>query len=72
MTLDDAREALARDNAPSVLYRPCGAGIDRTETGTITSVNESYVFVRYQGLGGSRATDPADLTLLAGKVPGDG
>ena len=65
MTIDEAREALARDDAPRVLYRPRGAGIDRTEEGAITSVNESYVFVRYQGLEGSRATDPDDLTGAA-------
>jgi hypothetical protein len=70
MTLDKAREALARYPDPGVLYHPRGAGIDRTEQGTITSLNDRWVFVRYQGLGGSRATDPADLTLLAGRVDG--
>jgi len=72
MTLDEASEALARYDALRVLYRPRGAGIDRTEEGTITSVNDRWVFVRYQGLEGGRATDPADLTLLGGEVPGDG
>ena len=65
MMLDEAREALARDDAPRVLYRPRGRGIDRTEEGTVTSVNDRYVFVRSRGLEGGRATNPADLTLLA-------
>jgi hypothetical protein len=69
MTLDDAREALARDDGPGVIYRPA---YGPAEEGTITSVNESYVFARFGSGRTSAACSPADLTLLAGKVPGDG
>jgi hypothetical protein len=72
MTLTEAREALARNDAPGVIYRPGGGGIDSTEEGTITSVNDRFVFVRYGRSRTSAATHPADLTLLAGKVTGDG
>lgn len=34
------------------------------EDGVVTSVNERYVFVRYRGDNGSKATSPADLRPL--------
>jgi hypothetical protein len=66
MTLDEAREALRRGET-AVVYRPCPHCDRGTEEGTITSVNGSYVFVRYGRQRGSAATNAADLTLLAGK-----
>jgi hypothetical protein len=60
-TLDEARGRIGN----GVLYRPRGGGIDSTEEGTITSVNESYVFVRFGSSRTSAACDPDDLTLLA-------
>lgn len=35
------------------------------EDGVITSVNDAYVFVRYTGDAGSKATRPGDLDWLA-------
>ena len=68
MTLDEACAHVGH----GVVYYPRGCGPDCAEDGTITSVNDRFVFVRYRVLGAGVATDPADLTLLAGKVPGDG
>jgi hypothetical protein len=34
------------------------------EDGVITSVTSRWVFVRYRGDAGSKATSPGDLTLL--------
>jgi hypothetical protein len=65
MTLDEAREALARYPDPGVLYVPHGQGAEAAEEGTITSVNDRFAFVRYGSSRTSAATDPADLTLLA-------
>ena len=62
MTTEEAREALARDRDPGVVYRPYPGA--EPEEGTITSVNDSYVFVRYGRQRGSVATSPADLELL--------
>lgn len=39
------------------------------EDGVITSVTSRWVFVRYAGDAGSKATNPGDLTLLAAGVP---
>lgn len=64
MTLDEAREHIGH----GVIYRPYIGGLARAEEGTITSVNDSYVFVRYAGDVGSKATSPEDLTLLAAKT----
>jgi hypothetical protein len=56
------------DESATVAYRPsCG----HTEEGVITRVSGTWVFVRYGSQPGAIATDPADLELLAGKVPGD-
>jgi hypothetical protein len=68
MTLDEARAHIG----DGVIYHSCGCEADRDEEGVITSVNDRFVFVCYGVQGGGVATDPADLTLLAGKVPGDG
>jgi hypothetical protein len=62
MTLDEARAHIG----DSVLYRE---GTSHAELGVIASVNESYVFVRYQSehavvIVGSQATSPEDLTLI--------
>lgn len=50
-----------------VIYRPRPhrPWADEPEEGIITSVNDSYVFVRYGGQQTSAATNPADLELLA-------
>jgi hypothetical protein len=71
MTIDEAREALARDDAPGVVYRPHGehrpwAG--PPEQGVITAVGHVWVFVCYGTPGSTpRATNPADLEMLAVK-----
>lgn len=46
-----------------VVYR---AGTSEMEEGVITSVNSSYVFVRYGSNYGSKATNPEDLELIWG------
>jgi hypothetical protein len=58
MTLDEAREHAGE----AVAYRAAGA---LAEDGVITSVGNVAVFVRYAGDLNSKATDPADLTLIA-------
>jgi hypothetical protein len=68
MTIPEARAAMGRRDL-RVVYRPAHG---KLEYGQITNVNDHYVFVRYEGSETSRATDPADLELLARKVPGDG
>jgi hypothetical protein len=72
MTLDEARASIGH----GVMYRPHGehrpwAG--PPEEGVITDVGHVWVFVCYGTPGSTpRATNPADLELLAGKVPADG
>ncbi len=61
MTLDEARKRVDS----GVVYR---TAYGRTEDGVITSVNDSYVFVRYAGDQISKATDPQSLELLSGGV----
>lgn len=41
----------------------------RKEDGMITSVNDTYVFVRYAGDQHSKATSPEDLELLCSNSP---
>jgi hypothetical protein len=67
MTIDEARANIGRD----VLWRPPGGGAASTEEGVITSVTDRRVFVRFTSQV-SYAISPADLTLLAGKVPDGG
>lgn len=62
MTLDEAREHIGH----GVIYRPYAPELDAVEQGEITSVSDSYVFVRYKGDQHAKATAPALLTLLAG------
>lgn len=69
MTLDEAREAL-RQRDVRVIYRQSGWCDCGAEEGEITAVRGAYVFVRYGWDQHSKATRPADLELLAGKVPG--
>lgn len=59
MTLDEARECIGH----KVIYMAGTAAL--AEEGVITSVNDSYVFVRYGTQAGSQATRPADLTPLS-------
>lgn len=59
MTLDQARALLGA----GVVYRPFPGGLP--EDGVITSVTDRWVFVRYRGDVGAKATDPAQLTPLA-------
>lgn len=61
MTLDDARNKIGS----KVIYR---TAYGRTEEGVITSVNASYVFVRYGSDVTSKATAADALELLAGYV----
>jgi hypothetical protein len=58
VTLDEARQHIGR----GVVYQACSHC--PREDGVITSVNDAYVFVRYAGDQQSKATNPADLTLL--------
>ena len=58
MTLDEARSHVG----DGVVYRP-SHGV--AEEGTITSVNDRFVFVRYGSRRTSAATEPGALTLLA-------
>lgn len=58
MTLNEARNHIG----DGVVYAPSHG---RREDGVITGVSDRYAFVRYAGDGHSKATDPADLTLLA-------
>jgi len=64
MTLDEARASIGRD----VLWLPPDGTADSAEEGTITSVNDRWVFVRFGDgpSGASIAADPADLALIAG------
>ena len=61
MTIDEARAHIG----DGVAYLRRGGCIDSAEEGTIASVNDRWVFVRYGTSRTSIATDPADLTLLA-------
>ena len=58
ITLESAAEHIGA----KVIY-DSGHGL---EEGVITSVNKTYVFVRYGSHVHSTATYPADLTFLAG------
>jgi len=62
MTLDEAREHVGA----GVVYRPRPDA--SAEDGTITSVNERWVFVRYTGNPQPQATAPQHLTLLADTI----
>jgi hypothetical protein len=57
MTIDE----VADNVGAGVVYEPRD---DVREDGVITSVSASYVFVRYRGDDGSKATCASDLTLL--------
>lgn len=60
MTLEEARNHIG----DSVIYTPFeGCDASELEFGTITSVNDSYVFVRYGNDTISKATRPSDLRL---------
>lgn len=58
MTLDEARANIGN----GVVYTPAHGFA--AEQGVITGVSEEWVFVRY-GISGSKATDPAALSLLS-------
>lgn len=58
MTLDEARANIGN----GVVYRPAHGP---AEDGTITDVNDRFVFVHYAWSRIGIATDPGDLTLLA-------
>lgn len=61
VTTEEARERIGH----GVVYRPYPGA--RAEDGTIHSISPSgrYVFVLYTGDRAPKATDPADLELLA-------
>lgn len=59
MTLEDARGHIGDGVVYKDEYGPF-------EDGTITSVNDRFVFVRYAGDVASTATKPADLVLARG------
>lgn len=62
MTHDEAREHIGQ----RVAYRVAG---DLAEDGVIDSVGTRFVYVRYDGDRYPKATDPADLTLIAATAP---
>jgi hypothetical protein len=60
MTLEEARKNIGR----YVVYTPFeGCSDNQKEVGVITSVNDTYVFVRYGDELHSKATRPEDLKL---------
>ena len=59
ITLEQARDHIGA----GVVYRP---GHGPAEDGVITGTSRTYVFVRYAGDTGAKATAPEDLELLAG------
>lgn len=61
MTIEQARENIGRNVTYERYYGDLM--VSGPEFGVITSVNDRYVFVRYGAQVGSKATDPADLTL---------
>jgi hypothetical protein len=78
ITLDEARERIGSGvvYSPGHRYRSTYDShryfdivgeppASRKEDGTITSVNDTYVFVRYAGDTGSKATSPNDLEFLS-------
>jgi hypothetical protein len=58
MTLEEAKERIGH----KVAYVQPGA--PRLEEGVITSVNKTFVFVRYGADMGSKATRPEDLVTV--------
>ena len=61
ITLGEARGRIG----DGVVYHPDGGNaIGSAEDGVITGVGERFVYVRYAGDVGSKATDPAALTFL--------
>lgn len=60
MTLEECRNNIGR-LVTYIPFRSCDQSL--LETGTITSVNDKYVFVRYGNDINSKATRPEDLTL---------
>ena len=64
MTLDLAKGSLGR----GVVWR---SGTSEERTGIITFTGGESAFVQFAGDHFSKATNPADLTLIAAKVPGD-
>ena len=61
MTLDEARRHIGN----AVVY--WDDHHDHAEQGVVTSVNDTYVFVRYGSDSHSKATRPEDLTPLGGR-----
>ena len=59
MTLEEAGTFIGR----TVLYLPALRLEGRKSTGVITSVDDSFVYVRYGGSKYSAATRPEDLEL---------
>jgi hypothetical protein len=57
MTLAEAHDALMVGDT-RVCYRP---RLGHREYGTMTSLNARWVFVRYDGDNGAKATDPEQL-----------
>jgi len=62
VTLDEAHDHIG----DGVVYRRPGSPVSQAEDGLIVRVGERFVFVCYGTPGSTpRATDPADLELLA-------
>jgi hypothetical protein len=60
MTLQEAGKNIGRN----VIYTPFkGCDESQKEAGTITSVNDKFVFVRYSYSNNGIATSPEDLNL---------
>jgi hypothetical protein len=62
MTMQEAREAY--DRAGTGLAGVVYTGAPTPEPGVISSVNASYVFVRFSGSRSAKACRPEDLELI--------
>lgn len=60
MSIEDAADNIGR----VVVYRGHSFGNQSGQQGIITSVNATYVFVRYAGNQTSQATRPQDIEFL--------
>jgi hypothetical protein len=68
MNIGEAKANVGRGvvyNPEVGLRRELGYGHDRQEDGVITSVNDTYVFVRYTGDQTAKATRPEQLQFLS-------
>jgi len=60
MTIEEAKNSIGR-RVQYIPFKGCDPSL--IEQGTITSTNDKYVFVRYDGDVNSKATRPEDLNF---------